>query len=201
MSILSAAQEAAFALSIERPFSLVGVVEETPRALLAMAHAAGDDIARRGDWSNMIMGADVTTGVLPGDFQRLVAGNAVNITAPTPAPVRGPLSNDQLNAIGRMGASASLYYGISGGAMVFSRVLSGETVTATYVSQNWLANDAARRERAILDADAPLFPDRLLTAGIIWMWRRAKSQDYQDQLAEFEAMLALELNADRGVTS
>jgi hypothetical protein len=201
MTVLLAAQEAAAALSIARPIVLVASMDETERTLLAILHAAGDDIARRGDWSRMISTANVSAGSLPADFQRLVAGNAVNITAPTPAPVRGPLSNDQLNALGRFGASANVYYGISGGGMTFAPALTGQTVTATYVSRNWLANGVDRRERATTDADAPLFPRRLLTAGLIWMWRRAKSQQYQDQLAEFEAMLAQELNADRGVTA
>lgn len=201
MSVLTAAQSAADFLSVSRATGLVGSIDETDRFMLATLHAAGDEIARRGDWSKLIMSANVSAGALPADFQRLVSGNAVNVTAPTPAPVRGPLSNDQINAIGRMGASANLYYAISGGAVVFSRALTGETVTATYVSRNWLINGVTRRERAAADADETLFPERLLVAGVVWMWRRAKGQQYQDQLAEFEAMLALELNADRGVTT
>jgi hypothetical protein len=201
MSILTAAQSAADVLSVARPFSLVGSADETDRTLLAIAHLAGDDIARRGDWSRMTMSANVSGGALPADFQRLVAGNAVNITAPTPAAVRGPLSNDQLAAISRMGASTYLYYALTGGAVQFSRALAGETITASYVSRSWLINGVTRRERAMADADETLFAERLLVSGTVWMWRRAKSQEYQDQLAEFEAMLAQELNADRGVTA
>jgi hypothetical protein len=106
-----------------------------------------------------------------------------------------------LAAIPRMGATTKLYYAMTGGVLAFSRALAGETVEARYVSRNWLANGVTRRERIGADADVALFPERLLTKGVIWRWRKEKGQQYQDHLAEFEADLAAEVAADRGVTA
>lgn len=48
------------------------------------------------------------------------------------------------------------------------------------------------------DDDTTLFPERLLVKGVIWRWKRQKGLPYEDNLAEFEADLVQEINADRG---
>jgi hypothetical protein len=201
MSILTACQDAAVLLSVNRPGSLVGNSDTTAQMLLATAHIAGDDIMRRAEWSRMIKQAVVSTGVLPADYQRLISGNAMNVTVPALAPVRGPLSNDQLAGLQRLGTTSALYYALTGGTVAFSRALVGETVVATYVANAWLANGLNRYTRAVSDADTTLFPERLLVRGIIWNWRKEKGQESNDQLATLIAMIEEEVNADRGVTT
>lgn len=202
MTILLAIQEAAPILSLARPNDAVTSTDQTVQRLLAVAHQAGDDIARRGDWSKIIRSADVTNGVLPSDFQRLTTGGSIKRTAPTAYQLRGPLSSEQLRAMPMFGATSVLAYGVQGGGIVYSRALvGGEVIEADYVSKEWLANGAARRRRATQDSDVPLFPYELLTKGIIWRWKQTLGQDVQQEKNEFYADLEFELKQDRGVTT
>lgn len=200
MSFLSALQDAAQILSIAKPIA-VATTDPTAIKLIAIAHQAGDDIARRADWSDMLSTASVTNGVVPADFLRLVPGGAVNIVTPSPAPVRGPLSSDQILSIGRLGATTALYYAMQGGAIIFNRPLAGETVSMSYVSLNWLSESASRTQRTETGSEITLFPERLLVKAIIWRFKRSVGLQYQDEMAEFEADLALEIRQNRGVTT
>lgn len=200
MTVLTAVKDAMEILNIGFPGIVVtGATDETVLNVIMHANEAGAEIARRGDWSKMLKAANVT-GALPADFLRLVPGGAVNVTTPTPAPVRGPLSSDQMAAITRMGSAANLYYAIEGGVMVFSAALAGRTVQARYVSLNWLDLAGTGSDRLTADGQTTLFPESLLTDAIVWRYRRAHGLDYADQLAEWEARLAAELRQDRGVT-
>lgn len=200
MSVLTVINDAMEILNLRFPGATVtGATDATVLNVIMHANEAGAEIARRGDWSKMLKSANVTAA-LPADFLRLVPGGAVNVTAPTPAPVRGPLSADQMAAMARMGSAANLYYAIEGGQIVFSAALAGKTVQARYVSRNWLDRAGTLSERVQYDDQETLFPEALLTDAIVWRYRRAHGMDYADQIAEWEARLALELRQDRGVT-
>lgn len=204
MTILTAIQEACPDIGLEKPLSAVDASDANAVRLLAFAHEAGDDIAHRGDWRRMLKKttAVVEPVTLPDEFERLVPGGAINIIFPTPSPVRGPLSSDQIAAMasGRFGATTSLYYTIQGTDIVFSRALAGETVEVNFVRKQWLLNGATYKTRATQDADELLFPERLLSRAIVWRHRRETGLQYQDQMAEWEADLAMHLRQDRGVT-
>jgi hypothetical protein len=201
MTVLQAMQDAAAVVNSMKPAG-VSSVDATALKFVALANIAGDEIARRADWAAMLGVHNATSGTLPTDFLRLVPGGAVNLTAPVAAPVRGPLSSDQIASIARLGASTALYYGFANGGVVYSRALvGGETVQIRYVSSNWLINGATPKQRITADADNTRFPERLLTKAIIWRWKRDVGLPYEDEIAEWEADLALEIRQNRGVTT
>lgn len=204
MTILTAIQEACPDIGLERPLSVVTTSDANAVRLLAFAHEAGDDIAHRGDWRRMLVKTTAIAGpvALSSDFERLVPGGAVNVTLPVSLPVRGPLSSDQIAAMasGRFGATTALYYTMQGNDIVFNRALAGETVEVNFVRKQWLLNGTTYKTRATQDDDELLFPDRLLSKAIVWRHRRETGLQYQDQMAEWEADLAMHLRQDRGVT-
>lgn len=202
MTAILAIQRAADLLGVKRPTS-IGDNDDTARKMLAFANEAGEDISRRGDWSRMVQTANVTSGALPADFMRLAPGGALTISAPTPAPVRGPLSTDQLDAIGRMGATTDLYFAMEGGTILYSRALAvGEVVQASYISANWLVAATFQRKSEITqDSDIPLFPRRLLVKGIVMLWRRDTGRAFEVHRDELYAAIDMELRQDRGVTT
>ena len=201
MTILLAIQEAADILSLARPNSAISSVDETSRRLVTFAHISGDDICQLGDWSNLILSADVTAGVLPSDYLRLVTGGAVKRTAPTGYQLRGPLSSDQLRAIPMFGTTTVLGYAMKGGLIVYSRALAGETIEADYVSNGWLFNGATRVNRAVSDSNTLAFPFRLVTKGIVWRMKEQLSMSFESQKQEFIDDVNFALKQDRGVTT
>jgi hypothetical protein len=205
MTILTAVQEACPDLGIDRPLSIVSGLDATAVRLLDFAHDAGDDIARRGDWSRMLM---FVTPIdfpftLPDDFARFIPGSAINRTSPSYLALRGPLSSDQMAGItgGQFGVSARLYYGIESGQIKLNRALVAEAIDIRYVRKEWILNGTTYKTRATQNEDTLLFPDRLLTKAVIWRFRRETGLPYEDQMAEWEADIAMELRQDRGVTT
>jgi hypothetical protein len=201
MTVLQALQDATALVNVKK-VDTISSVDETAKKFVALANVVGDEIASRADWSAMLGVHNATAGTLPIDFLRLVPGGAVNITAPVLAPVRGPLSSDQLASISRLGATTALYYGFANGAISYSRALAGgEVVELRYVSRNWLLNGATPINRIMADSDTTRFPERLLTKGIVWRFKRDTGLPYEDEIAEWEADLALEIRQNRGVTT
>jgi hypothetical protein len=198
MTVLQAIQDATALVNVKKVVS-ISSTDETALKFIALANIAGDEIASRADWSAMLGVHNATAGALPADFLRLVPGGAVNLTAPVAAPVRGPLSSDQLASIARLGATTALYYGFANSGVVYSRALAGgEVVELRYVSRNWLSSGA---NRIVADSDTTRFPERLLTKGIVWRFKRDAGLPYEDELAEWEADIALEIRQNRGVTT
>lgn len=201
MTILQALQDATALVNVKK-VDTVSSVDDTSKKFIALANVVGDEIASRADWSAMLGVHNATSGTLPTDFLRLVAGGALNLTAPNLAPVRGPLSSDQLASIARLGTTTAIYYSFANGAISYSRALvGGEVIELRYISRNWLLNGAIPTNRIISDSDTTRFPERLLTKGIVWRFKRDTGLPYEDELAEWEADLALEIRQNRGVTT
>ena len=205
MTILSAIQDIADLTSLARPIS-ISSADETARRLLATVHQTGDEIARRGDWRRLLKSvtATATPFALPADYKRLVPGGAITSSDLDRPQPRGPLSSDQWTALASLGATGQTFFTVSGSSILISRAIRGsETITVTYISKNWLTSGdgLAYRSRATADDDATLFPEELLIKGAIWRYRRDRGlPGWQDVMAEWEADLASELRADRGVT-
>ncbi|MQX58538.1 hypothetical protein GHK61_19435, partial [Sinorhizobium meliloti] len=95
--------------------------------------------------------------------------------------------------------SAQPYFFVKGGQVLISPASAAAGAVIDYVSKNWVMHDPDGPQATFsADDDTTLFPERLLVKGIIWRWKRQKGLSYEDNLAEFEADLAQEINADRG---
>lgn len=165
------------------------------RQIKAFMQAAGDEIARRADWSRLsrtITGSNATALALNDDFSRLSEANPVT-RGGGHRPVRvvtSPAMWQMLEAT----PSAQHHCHIRDGSILFSPAIGPEGVTVRYQSNLWLGGSST-----IASNDhTPVFPERLLARGTIWRFRRQKGITYDDVLAEFEADLAAEIASDRG---
>lgn len=167
------------------------------RELLQMAKAGGDEIVRRVDWSKMLKIATLPSSPapIPSDFQRLVPGGG--ITTPAGEPIR-PVTNSAQWAVLQRVNTAQPYFFEGGAAFTFQPVGAGIGASILYVSKNWIKSGTTEKDTFGSDADTILFPERLLEKNIIWRWKRQQGLVYDDNLAEFEADLVLEIKADRG---
>ena len=195
MNLLEAVNAACDSVALDRFSVLVGNVNENALTMIRFAQEAGEEISRRGDWQKMLKTASVTASpfVLPVDFQRLVPGGIMTATGTF---ARMILNGGQWSIVAPTTAGA--YTFIRDGALLFAPPSSAVGATVQYVSTQWLAGVGGNVSQITADDNAPLFPARLLTSNLIWRWRRQKGVTYEDELAEFEAALAIELAADRG---
>ena len=173
--------------------------------IVEFMNQAGEDIAKRAEWSGLYTSDTVSGGVsthtLPSDFQEMGerGGVYLNKSEGTYTPVR-PCLDPTLWDFLVQWPSAQPYYMLRGGDLAFSDALDGDGAKFTYVSSGWVALDGGGTGTTIAaDGDTFRIPERLVHLGAAWRWLREKGMPFDDNVAEFEADLAQEIKADRGV--
>jgi hypothetical protein len=198
MTLLSVINEVADIVSLDRFDSVYGMNDPNAQAMVALAEEAGAEIARRVDWKRMLKTHAVSASpeILPADYQRLAPGGAVQ--ASDGSFFRTVTNGAQWAVIVGV-ASGEPYCHLRGKEMLFSPAATAAGATIDYLSKNWVLGDPyEERDTFRADDDTTLFPERLLKKGLIWRWKRQKGLAFEDNLAEFEADLLQEINADRG---
>lgn len=199
MSLLDIANRVAYQASLATFRRVHSNNDRTAQEILAMAQEAGEEIARRAEWSKMYKEDAVSSGetykAIPSDFHRLIQGGAITLATGRPVmPVKGADQWRFLSAV----PSTSPHYFIKASQFLFSPALSS-AATIAYVSKNWVLSNTSELDAFATDDDTVQFPEPLLALGILWRYRRSKGLQYEDIEAEFEAELAREIRADRGV--
>lgn len=200
MTLLSAINEVCDVVSLDRFDSIYGSNDPNAQTMVALAQEAGEEISRRCDWRRMQKQhvAILSPLTLPADYQRLTPGGAVRSAS---GVFFRPIANSSQWAIATGTASAQPYFFLRGSQMLFSPASAGVGAVVDYVSKNWVLGDPyEERDTLKADDDTMFFPERLLGKGILWRWKRQKGLPFDDSLAEFEADLLQELNADRGAS-
>ena len=200
MTLLTVINEVSDIVSLDRFDSVYGTNDPNAQTMVALAEEAGAEIARRADWKRMLKthSGSASPELLPADYQRLVPGGAVQAAD---GRLFRLVANGAQWAMVVGVASAEPYCHLRGQEMLYSPASSAAGSTIDYVSKNWVLGDPYEERDAFrADDDTTLFPERLLKKGLIWRWRRQKGLSFEDNLAEFEADLLQEINADRGTS-
>ncbi|WP_373413710.1 hypothetical protein [Ensifer aridi] len=198
MTLISAINQVCDVVSLDQFESVYGSNDPNAQTMLSLAQEAGDEVSRRADWQKLLKSHTVTAAPenFPSDFQRLVPGGAVRTSAG--AFVR-PVTNSGQWAVIVGVPSTQPYFFMKGGQFLFSPASAAVSAVIDYVSKNWVLHDPTGPQATLTaDDDTTLFPERLLVKGVLWRWKRQKGLPFEDNLAEFEADLAQEINADRG---
>jgi hypothetical protein len=201
MSLISAVNEVADLVSLDRFSAVAGSGSDDAKTMLAMAQQAGEEIAHRVDWQKLVRKATIA-GVpytMPADYHRPVPGAAI-VTA-LGVFVRPITNTGEWATLSRVGSSQPYFYR-SGGTINVIPTSAAENATLNYVSGNFVVKVSGTDFRPAFesDDDRPVFNEDLLVRNMVWRWKRQKGLDYVDDLAEFEAMLTSEIKADRAIT-
>jgi len=200
MSLITATNEVADLVSLDRFSSVAGSADSAAQTMLTLAQQAGEEIAHRVDWNRLLKQATIA-GVpytLPEDYHRPVPGSLI-ITA-LGVFVRPVLNSGEWEVMKYIG-SAHPYYYRSEGTIDVVPTSAAEGATLNYVSGHFVAKISGSDYTAVFesDDDTPVFTEDLLVKNMVWRWKRQKGLDYTDDLSEFEAMLQSEIKADRGI--
>lgn len=202
MSLLSIAANVSANVGVKAPLSVLANVNDQNAVKIAVfSTEAGDELARRADWSGLrktvtLIGTGTSAALaLPSDFLRLIPG--LSVMTSTGVPIRTGLSSDEWNSITPIEGTPR-FANLTAGSISFYPFLAyAATATVTYQSNAWGPAGAKWGS----DGDVPLVPERLVTQGTIWRWRRQLGQDFQDYLAEYEAAIADYAKFDDGIRS
>ena len=202
MSLLSIAQNVAANVGVKAPLSVLSNFNDSSAVKIALfSQEAGDELARRADWSALRKTVTlVGTGnpdalALPADFLRMINGLAVKTAAGV--PIRTGLSADEWNSLTPIEGTPRFANLTAGSIRFYPYIAYADTATVTYQSNAWGPAGAEWGS----DGDVPLVPERLMTQGTVWRWRRQLGQDFQDYLAEYEAAIADYAKFDDGLRS
>lgn len=175
---------------------------QTAADLRAAMTTAGEEIMSRAEWSQLYKLDTIASGTssvdLPDNFHRVLKGNTIYLAATPFTPIAYIRSADvwaQANLL----PSSQPYFSIKNGTIKFMPALTADA-QFRYMSKNWLESGDDQVDSLTTDGDVPMFPERLLALGTLWRYRRAKGLSWQDYADEFEAMLASEIKADRGIS-
>lgn len=200
-NLLAICQEALDDTGIDPPVAIVSG-GDLGTQLLALANTTGRDIARRGNWQEL---------VVEGSFTTLAAETQVTLTTTFPY-IRKIIENTMWNQtqqrrlIGSISAqawqriqsdnasSASLVYRIRGDKIIFpsDTAVAGETVQFEYIDTRWCANSdrSSLYESFQADTDIPRISDEAMVMGIRWRFLKAKGLEYGEEFRSYEDIIA-----------
>lgn len=202
MSLLSIASNVAANVGVPAPASVLTNTNDKNAVKMAVfSTETGDELARRVDWSGLrktvtLIGTGTSAAIaLPNDFLRLIPG--LSVMTSTGVPIRTGLSTDEWNSLTPIQGTPRFAYLTAGSIGFYPYLAYADTATVTYQSNAWGPAGAKWGS----DGDVPLVPERLMTQGTVWRWRRQLGQDFQDYLAEYEAAIADYAKFDDGLRS
>lgn len=204
MSLLTIIQDASRHCALDMPLVAFGSTDRAVSNLVEFASETAKECARRADWRVLTKTAAFSfTGsqaTLPADCDRLAQGASVVLSDGT--PLRGGLSRSEWATLPAQAGTPR--YFMKDGATLYLWPAPATPVAATvrYLSTEWARSNATPAVPAtdwMADTDETVFPDELLTMGVVWRQHRHVGKDYSDYMAQFEAMFADHMRIDGGM--
>lgn len=193
MSLLTIVQNAADRLGLTRPSTVTSSTDTLIVTLLGLAQAEGKALYDRHTWQ--VLQTEYTfptvngtaSYALPSGFDQLLKDTVFNRTRRR--RMVGDLSPEQWQE-----TQASLVtmvnpaFRIRGDLFYISPTpTSAETIAYEYMSKNWCQDVLAVGQSAwAADTDTGILSEELMTLGIIWRFKSAKSLDYAEAMNDYE---------------
>lgn len=215
MSLLTIVQQAALRIGIPSPTAVATTTDDAIKQLLALANEEGEELStgasvgRDYDWSALVTEASFTavatedqgamTTIAPG-FKYILNNTIFNRTLRRPVP--GPLAPNQwqlLKAANVVGPYPQ--FRIRGGDLLLTpNPTAGDSIYFEYQSANFvLASDGTTTKSSFTaDDDTCRLDEQLVTAGIIWRWKRTKGLEYAQDYQQYQIRVLNAIARDGG---
>lgn len=207
MTVLSAVQAAAPAIALATPSQVYAATSSDMVSMRTVIDEVVQQIIDANEWPALqefttITGDGVTeTFPLPSDYDRMAKNSQIWSTDMPQYPLRQSGSTDDWIAarIQDIGEWHRQFL-IRGTRISFYPVLGdGAVVDFSYLSKNAvLGADSTLKPAFTADTDTFVLNERLLTLGIIWLWKSRKGIDYSEEMATFQEALAREVTRAQG---
>jgi hypothetical protein len=196
LSIISGTDQGAAVLcNLPAPTSVINSTDPNVPLLLRLANQEGRELARRHDWQRLLVDytfaslATEAQTALPTNFDRFLPNPEIwnrSLTqkyyGPTDARTWG-----QLKALAVTAGAPGWWRLIGNGLEITPAPTAGQTLAIPYISTNWCQSSALVAQSAwTSDTDTALIPERLITLGIVWRYRKSKGLDYAEDMATYE---------------
>lgn len=196
-------------IGVARPSVVVSATDQTARTLLSLAQVEGRELAKRGDWEELMSEGTFNTVAstesyaltsVASDFDHIINGSMWN--RDTDRQVRGPLSAQDWQAVKSDAVSSSPFqnYRIRGGnILLYPTPSAAESIYFEYVSKNWCQDSGSTGQAAwAADDDTGVLDENLMALGIVWRYLRKTGMDYSEQLRDYESQVQKALGRSGG---
>lgn len=208
MSLLQMVQDAAVLVGLDEPSSVMANTDVTFKQMRVLAQQEGDELSRAYDWRNLKVQADIVGDGsteywdLPDDFDRQQAGDNLWLRTAPFIPLTGPISDGDF--LGMKAAPTRpirpiwRYFGDQ--IQIWPVLADTQECTLEYRSSHWISNAGGTtiRTRWVEDTDFAIVPERIMTLGLVWRWKRAKGLDYAEEFNTYQLERTKAERADGG---
>jgi len=205
MSLLSLVQDACALVGIDVPTSVLSSTDPTYTQFGYLAQFEGDELSREFKWREQKVAGDftgdgtTTIWALPDDFDRFTT--EMRRESSVLLGLDGPVSDDEfLDANVRNWNPTIPYFRLfNGNIETVPAVADGQQIRFEYVSSYWITDSmGTAKARFTADSDLSLLPERLVTLGLVWRWKRAKGLDYAEEFRTYEKEKMKQMHVDGG---
>lgn len=204
-TILQIVQDASTRMGIARPDVLFSSTEDDEREIASLVNELAERIVQSHDWSLLRTlethdGDGTTEGFdLPSDFVRMPKDAQIWSTR-WQRPMIAVSSDDWLRLDIREYDLITGTWIKQGGQIKYRPVLASTEDAKFYYISNKVVAPASGANKARFTADDDTFrlSDRLMELHLIWAWKQAKGQPYEEDLQTAELHLAQEISDDKG---
>jgi hypothetical protein len=207
MSLLSLVSDAMTLCGFDAPTSVIGNTDPTVTLFKALSQVEGDILSRRADWrSTKVAGTltgdgSTTLFDLPSDFDRFMTAYPF-WRDNTPSQPLMQVTDDRMLSMKVAAVTPTRpVWRLFGDQIEFYPAPdSGDVVKYEYRSSQWILDDDGTTRKATWaeDADTAVFPERLITLGCIWRFKREKGFDYAEEFRTYQIEVTRAESRDGG---
>lgn len=197
MSLLTVIQTVCKRIGISSPTTVSGATDIQLQQLMALANEEGEEFSERYPWSVLHREATFTTlaaelqgtvdSIATDGFRYIISDTIWNRTQNR--PLYGSLDARDWQPLKASNITGPFQeYRIRGGNLYFLPApAAGETCAFEYITANWCQSSGGTPKSALTsDDDTFVIDEKLVTAGIIWRWKRTKGTVYQEDFRSYE---------------
>lgn len=199
MSILTVVQKIAVRIGLTRPNTSVTSTDPLILQIVDLVEQECESLVSRHEWKALTKEATFTTVAtesqgtvesISANYDRIINRTFWNRTLLR--PVYGPMTIQEW-AEAKASAATGPWnsYIIQGGEILFfTTPTAGETCAYYYISKYFVNLDGGGTSDSFAaEADTMAFPEKVVIAGGIWRWKRAKGLDYAEDYNEYERLV------------
>lgn len=206
MSLLTIIQDACREISISSINAVVNNESGNAPILFRVAKEELTSLGTRNNWqiltkentfTTTATTVQVTASAVPVDFDRMVNDSIFNRTSKR--KVWGPITPQEWQDLQAHSLSAvdPLYRLRGGTILMYPAPSSGDTVAYEYISTyKARSSTGTQQENWQNDADTTVFPERIVTLGVVWRYKKAKGYSFTADLEEYERRVIDAIAAD-----
>lgn len=202
MSLLTIVQNACKRMGLAAPAAVASSTDTQIIQFMALANEEGEELSTGAsvglshDWQVLQSEATFTTlaaesqgaiaTIAPG-FKYIIDGTIWDRSRRLPA--YGSLTPQAWQNFKAWGfANPFPKYRVRGGLLLLMPVpAAGDSYYFEYQSSNWCADAGGTGKSAFTaDTDVGLLDEQLMTAGLIWRWKKAKGFDYAEDFRQYQ---------------